>query len=281
MEMCPQHFCALEETRLRQHGGMVKVRATSRTEWENLASGVFVPLHIVGQGQPFLASMDHRDLSHAALTRVRSTEGEVVRTEDLIGDADTDVALFSFQLKGTSEVVQGRNSSVVPPAYGVLYLADIPYRLRFHAMTDLMIVRASASALGLPANTLLGAAASSMRLQDAPALKLLSRIVGSYLSDRPLMPSAAETARVSVELLGEAIAGIAGSISRPRSRAALRAAVLARITSGLVLQRHLLDRYAILIVWSSIWLLPSWKRCMSGSPVGSPGRSRGPESVNM
>ncbi|UOT03101.1 bifunctional 4-hydroxy-2-oxoglutarate aldolase/2-dehydro-3-deoxy-phosphogluconate aldolase [Rhodococcus opacus] len=49
----------------------------------------------------------------------------------------------------------------------------------------------------------------------------------------------------------------------------------------LVLQRHLLDRYAILIVWSSIWLLPSWKRCMSGSPVGSPGRSRGPESVNM
>ena len=25
-----------------------------------------------------------------------------------------------------------------------------------------------------------------------------------------------------------------------------------------VLQRHLLDRYAILVVWSSIWLLPSW-----------------------
>ena len=67
---------------------------------------------------------------------------------------------------------------------------------------------------------------------------------------------------------------------------AVSQALLDRITTTeglaeLVLQRHLLDRYTILIVWSSIWLLPSWKRCMSGSPVGSPGRSRGPGSVNM
>ncbi len=208
---------------------MVTARLTTGERWQELASDLFVPLHVSGDGPAPRVRADYESVADVAYSRVRSTRGEVVRAEELIDSADSDVALFSLQLRGTGQVTQRGRSTVVRPAEGVAYVADAPYRLTFPAEVDLLVVRVPTPALGLSMDRLREVVAAPLRMPRAGTLGLLARVVGSSLAGRGLLSSPAETARVSAELLREILAHHSGVPSRSRSHAALRADVRAHI----------------------------------------------------
>lgn len=221
------------ETLFRHTGRMVTARLTTDERWQELASDLFVPLHVTGEGPAPRVRVEYERVADVAYSRVRSTGGEVVRAEELIDSVDSDIALFSLHLRGTGQVAQRGRATVVRPAEGVLYLADAPYRLTFPADVDILVVRVPTPALGLSMDRLREVVAAPLRAPRAGALGLLARVVGSSLSGRDLLSSPTETARVGAELLREVLAHDSGAPSRSRSPAALRADVRARISRGL------------------------------------------------
>ncbi|MFS0793555.1 helix-turn-helix domain-containing protein [Microbacterium sp. 1P10AE] len=210
---------------------MVTAQPTSTEQWQRLASEIFVPLRVSGDASQPRIRVDYESVSDVAYSRVRSTSGEVVRAEELIDSADSGIALFSLQLRGIGRVTQRGRATVARPASGVLYLADAPYRLDFPGDSDILVVKAPVSALGLSAGRLRDAVAAPLRGDGT--LGLLARILGSSLAGRGLLPSPAETARVSVELLREVFTGQVGAPvrARARSHAAVRAEARDRIRS--------------------------------------------------
>lgn len=213
------------------------VTATSQEEWERLCSRAFVPLRISTGEDRFVATMDHRAVGSASFTRIQSTVrghgGEVVRTADLVDEDDVDTALFSLQLGGSNTVEQAGRLAVIDPSQGALYLADEPYRLGIPVTTDSLILKAPTGALGLDRQALSRLSARTLSVRSSPSLALLRRVMGSHLTDRPLVAAASEAARVSVELLGSALRSAAGAPVPARSREAVRAALRARIARGL------------------------------------------------
>lgn len=208
---------------------MVTARLTSDADWQGLASDLFVPLRVSGTAVDPRLRVDYETSSDLAYSRIRSGGGEIVRAEELIDSADSDVALFSIHLRGRGEVRQGGRAAVLRPSEGVLYLADAPYRLSYPGDLDIFVVRAPVAALGMPKDRLRELAARPIRTPRSGALGLLARLVGSSLAGRGLLPSPAGTARVSGELVREILTDHAGAPARSRSRAALRADVRARI----------------------------------------------------
>ncbi|TLF30137.1 helix-turn-helix domain-containing protein [Microbacterium sp. 5K110] len=217
------------ETPCRHTGRMVTARLTAGERWQELASDLFVPLHVTGDGPAPRVRVDYESVADVSYSRVRSTRGEVVRAEELIDSVDSEIALFSLQLRGSGRVAQRGRTTVVRPAEGVLYLADAPYRLTFPSEVDILVVRVPTPALGLSMDRLRQVVAAPLRTSRAGTLGLLARVVGSSLAGRGLLSSPAETARVSAELLREVLAHHSGTPLRSRSPAALRADVRARI----------------------------------------------------
>jgi AraC-like DNA-binding protein len=210
---------------------MVMAQPTSTEEWQRLASEVFVPLRVTGDAPQPRIRFDYESVADVTYSRVRSTRGEVIRAEELIDSADSGIALFSLQLRGIGRVTQRGRTAVAHSASGVLYVADAPYRLDFPEDTDILVVKAPFSSLGLSADRLRDAVAAPLR--GDRTLGLLARLLGSSLAGRGLLPSPAETARVSLELMREAFARQSGVAMRPRARthAAVRAEARDRIRS--------------------------------------------------
>lgn len=208
---------------------MATARLTTGAEWQALASQLFVPLRVSGDALVPRLRADYEIVPHRAYSRIRSGGGEVVRAEELIDSSDSEVALFSVQLRGRGEVSQWGRTTVVEPGEGVLYLADAPYRLRYPADIDILVLRVPVDSLGVSGSRLRDVAATPIRTRRSGALALLSRLVASSLAGRGVLPSAMETAQVSGEIVGEILAGHAGEPTRSRSHATLRADVRARM----------------------------------------------------
>jgi AraC-like DNA-binding protein len=176
--------------------------------------------------------MDHREVANGAFTRVTSSAGAVRRPPELIGDASSGLVLFSMQLRGRSQVTQGDGTATVLPSHGVLYRTDAPYDLMFATSADLMIVQLPIAALSISRDELETVTAVAVRLADDAQFSLLARVVGSHLSNRPLV-SAAAVASVSAELLGSGLHRLATAASRPMSREALSAVLRSTIVRRL------------------------------------------------
>ena len=184
---------------------MVVHVASSVSEWEALASTTFVPVHVESPVTSFTGAMDHRGDHEWGVTSIRSGAGRVSRTADLLSSSPDDMALFSVQVRGTSQVEQDGRVARVHPGDGVLYATRGTYDLTFPGPAELAILQVPVERLGVASDALSTLTARSLPVRQDAALRTFTRVVRSIFTDRPVIDDQQQALRVATEILGAAL----------------------------------------------------------------------------
>jgi AraC-like DNA-binding protein len=204
---------------------MVIRTASSVSEWEALASATFVPVRVKSAVESFTGTMDHRGDDRWGVTSVRSGAGRVSRTAELLSSSPDDVALFSLQIRGASQVEQEGRQGRVQAGDGVLYLTRSAYELTFPQAGEFAILQVPSETLGLRPDSLAELAARPLHLRQDAALRTYSRVIRSLFTDRPVIADPDQAVMVATEILAAVFRYRRRPPARSRSHAAIFAAL--------------------------------------------------------
>lgn len=131
--------------------GVEVARATSLSEWREVAGSRFVPL-LLTAGNGFHGSIRWRYIDDTCISEITASPHRVLRTPALISDTDPKHLKLSLQLEGAGLVAQDGREAVLRPGDLAIYDTSRPYTLDFTDDVRCLVMAFPQSVFEVPAS---------------------------------------------------------------------------------------------------------------------------------
>ncbi|GAA4661049.1 helix-turn-helix domain-containing protein [Arthrobacter cryoconiti] len=153
--------------------------AASFSDWHDLISKSFVPLHVRSSDTDhFAGRLRSRLLDELAIVEVTATGHSVHRTPSLISHTDKLYYKLNLQLSGTGLLVQDNREAVLRPGDLAIYDTHRPYTLGFESDFRTLVLMFPHTALDLPAGSI-----GSLTAVRMPGDEGLGRMISPFMTE--------------------------------------------------------------------------------------------------
>lgn len=153
--------------------------AASFSDWHDLISKSFVPLHVRSSDTDhFAGRLRSRLLDELAIVEVTATGHSVHRTPSLISHTDRLYYKLNLQLSGTGLLVQDNREAVLRPGDLAIYDTHRPYTLGFESDFRTLVLMFPHAALDVPAGSI-----GSLTAVRMPGDEGLGRMISPFMTE--------------------------------------------------------------------------------------------------